>query len=50
MAALRSFLKVRDSAAEFVEVKAKGAVGIPCTVVGDNEKIILGTPNLADLR
>ena len=47
---LRDFLKYRDSSEAFAPVKARGAVGVPCIVINDGEKIILGMPDLADLR
>jgi len=50
MANLREFLKYRDTATEFEEVKVRGAVGVPCTVINEGARIILGTPELADLQ
>ena len=39
--ALKTFLKIRESRPEFDQVKERGLVGIPCTVVNDGEKIII---------
>lgn len=37
---LKLFLKLRDNRPEFNEIKEKGQVGLPCIVVGREEKII----------
>jgi len=50
MSTLREFLKYRDSHPVFDAVKASGAVGIPCTVINDGEKVLLGKPSLDDLQ
>ena len=46
---LKTFLKYRDTSPVFEDVKARGAVGVPCIVINDGEKIILGKPDLAEL-
>jgi len=50
MGSLREFLKYRDTSAAFEEVKARGAVGVPCTVINDGEKVIVGTVALEDVK
>ena len=50
MANLREFLKYRDSHPIFNEVKTRGAVGVPCTVVNEGEEAFLGTPELSNLK
>ena len=50
MASLRAFLKYRDSSPAFDEVRARGAVGVPCTVINDGEQVIIGTPDVATLK
>ena len=50
MANLRDFLKYRDTYAEYEEVKARGAVGVPSTVINDGERIIIGNVTLADVQ
>jgi len=40
--ALKKFLSYRESHSEFDKTKEKGAVGLPCIVVNDGERIILG--------
>ena len=42
MVALKAFINLRDSRPEFDLMKEKGAVGFPCIVVNDGEKIIVG--------
>ena len=42
MAALKAFLKLRDSQPEFNPVKERGSVGFPCIVVNEGEKVIIG--------
>ena len=46
---LKNFLKYRDNRSEFDEIKRKGSIGIPCTVINDGEKIIFDQPLLSDL-
>lgn len=41
---LSSFLKLRDSRPEFEHVKERGKVGLPCVVVNDGEKVLIGRP------
>lgn len=50
MANLRAFLRYRDNHPAFAEVRQSGRVGIPCLVVGDDEKFIFGVPDLAELQ
>jgi glutaredoxin-related protein len=40
MLALKNFLKLRESRPEFIPIKERGAIGLPCIVVNDGEKII----------
>jgi len=37
---LKKFLSYRDNYSEFDEIKAAGAIGLPCIVVNDGEEII----------
>lgn len=37
---LKRFLKFRDEAPEFKEIKEAGRVGLPCIVIGNGEEII----------
>lgn len=37
---LKKFLNYRDNYSEFDEIKAAGAIGLPCIVVNDGEEII----------
>ncbi|MGE5559438.1 MAG: hypothetical protein ACM3XN_00070 [Chloroflexota bacterium] len=50
MANLKAFLQYRDHRPEFAEVRQASRVGIPCVVVNDGEKVILGKPDLADVK
>ncbi|MCL2498384.1 MAG: hypothetical protein FWF06_07215 [Symbiobacteriaceae bacterium] len=50
MSSLREFLKYRDHNPAFAEVKVRGAVGVPCTVINDGESIIFGTPELSAVK
>ena len=50
MSNLKAFLKYRDSSPVFVEVKARGAVGVPSTVINEGETVLIGKPSLEDLR
>ncbi len=38
--ALKAFLRLRDSAPEFSEIKKSGGIGIPC-IVDEDEKVTL---------
>jgi len=38
---LKLFLKYRDNALEFKDVKESGRVGLPCIVINNGEQIIL---------
>lgn len=49
MANLKSFLKYRDHDPAFAEVRETSRAGIPCIMIGDGEKFILGQPDLKDL-
>ena len=49
MANLKSFLKLRDNRPEFDEIKKRGSIGIPCTVINGGEKLIFDMPELTDL-
>ena len=46
---LKEFLKYRDTSPVFDEVKQRGAVGVPCIVINEGEKILLGKPALEEL-
>ncbi|MDD4780978.1 MAG: hypothetical protein PHT02_10340 [Tissierellia bacterium] len=46
---LKRFLKYRDNALEFKEIKENGSVGIPCIVINKGEKIIFDY-NLLDIN
>jgi glutaredoxin-related protein len=37
---LKLFLKHRDNASEFDDIKASSRVGVPCIVINDGEQII----------
>ena len=51
MLPLKQFLKYRDNAPEFAEIRAKGRVGVPCLVINKGEKILFELPeNLDELR
>lgn len=41
---LSRFLKYRDIRPEFVPIKEKGRVGLPCIMVNDGEKFLFGRP------
>ncbi len=45
---LKKFLKLRDYAPEFNEIKEAGRVGLPCIVIGKGEKILFDY-NLLDI-
>lgn len=46
---LKRFLKYRDNAPEFKEIKAAGRVGLPCIVIEKGEKILFDY-NLLDIE
>ena len=46
---LKKFLKLRDYAPEFKEIKEAGRVGLPCIVIGKEEKILFDY-NLLDIE
>lgn len=50
MANLKAFLQYRDHRPEFAEVREVSRIGIPCVVINDGEKIVLGKPDLADVK
>lgn len=43
---LKLFLKLRDTKAEFKKVKESNQVGIPCIVIGKEQKIVLDYKSL----
>ncbi len=43
---LKRFLKYRDNAPEFKEIREGGRVGVPCVVVDDGEQIIFDEKDL----
>ncbi len=45
---LKRFLKYRDNAPEFKEVKEGGRVGLPCIVINNGEQIVFDY-NLLDI-
>jgi len=49
---IKTFLKYRDSAPEFIEIKKNGRVGLPCIVVNNGEKVIFDKEllNIEELR
>ena len=49
---LKLFLKYRDNALEFKDVKESGRVGLPCIVINHGEQIILDhtTVNIDNLK
>lgn len=47
---LKIYLKLRDTRAEFEEIKKVGRVGVPFIMVDNGSKIIFDEPDLADLR
>ncbi|MCL2007118.1 MAG: hypothetical protein FWG77_03445 [Treponema sp.] len=40
--ALKNFVNFREGRSEFDPSREKGAIGIPCIVVNDGEKVIIG--------
>jgi glutaredoxin-related protein len=46
---LKRFLKYRDEAPEFKEIKEAGRVGLPCIVINNGEKILFDY-NLLDIE
>jgi glutaredoxin-related protein len=50
MSNLKAFLKYRDHHPALEEVRQVGRVGIPCIVINQGERVILGQPeNLLEL-
>lgn len=52
---LKRFLKYRDEAPEFKEVKEAGRVGVPCIIIDNGEKIVfdynlLDTENIKEWK
>jgi len=49
---IKTFLKYRDSATEFTEIRKSGRVGLPCIVVNNGEKVIFDKEllNIEELR
>jgi len=49
---IKTFLKYRDSAPEFIEIKKNGRVGLPCIVVNNGEQVIFDKEllNIEELR
>lgn len=49
---LKTFLKYRDSAPAFEDIKKSGRVGLPCLVINDGEEIVFDKEslNLEELR
>ncbi len=47
---LKIYLKLRDSRAEFDEVKEMGRVGIPFIMIGNGERFIFEQPDPDELR
>lgn len=49
---LKNFLKYRDKAPEFDEIRKSGRVGLPCIVINNGEEIIFDKSllNLEELR
>ncbi|WIV11616.1 hypothetical protein [Proteiniborus sp. MB09-C3] len=49
---LKNFLKYRDKAPEFDEIRKAGRVGLPCIVINNGEEIIFDKSllNLEELR
>lgn len=43
---LKTFLKYRDSAPEFEEIKKAGRVGLPCIVINNGEEIVFDKASL----
>lgn len=43
---LKKFLAVRENAPEFKPIVESGKIGIPCLVIGDNEKLIFDEAEL----
>ncbi|HOA20176.1 MAG TPA: hypothetical protein PL127_02780 [Sedimentibacter sp.] len=46
---LKRFLKYRDNAPEFKEIKDEGRVGLPCIVIENGEEILFDY-NLLDIE
>jgi glutaredoxin-related protein len=47
---LKIYLKLRDTRAEFDEIKKAGRVGIPFIMVNNGEKLIFEQPELDELK
>ena len=47
---LKIYLKLRDTMAEFDEIKKVGRVGVPFIMIGNGEKLIFDEPDLEELR
>lgn len=47
---LKAFLKYRENRFEFDRVKRAGAVGLPCIVVNDGEKVLFQDLSLDELK
>lgn len=47
---LKIYLKLRDTRAEFDEIKKLGRVGIPFIMLGNGEKLIFDEPDPEELR
>lgn len=47
---LKAFLKYRENRPEFDRVKKAGAVGLPCIVVNDGEKVLFQDLSLDELK
>lgn len=47
---LKSFLKYRDNYEIFESIKKENRVGLPCVVVNNGEKVIIGQLNEEDLN
>jgi glutaredoxin-related protein len=47
---LKIYLKLRDTRAEFDEIKKLGRVGIPFVMLGNGERLIFDEPDPEELR
>jgi len=50
VSAVKGFVKLRETRPEFDEIKAAGALGIPCIVVNDGEEILFEDLSLDQVK
>lgn len=47
---MKAFLKLRETRPEFEPIKETGKVGVPCVVLGDEEKLLFWGLSLDELK